>query len=47
MSEKDCSMIPGVQMTTVEHGGHFLQLDQPQELQELIIRFAGSRAPRA
>jgi pimeloyl-ACP methyl ester carboxylesterase len=45
--EKDCSMIPGVQMTTVEHGGHFLQLDQPQELQELIIRFACSRAPRA
>jgi pimeloyl-ACP methyl ester carboxylesterase len=45
--EKDRSMIPGVQMTTVEHGGHFLPLDQPQELRERIIRFAGSRAPRA
>jgi len=27
-------------MTTVEDGGHFLPLDRPQELSELIIRFA-------
>jgi pimeloyl-ACP methyl ester carboxylesterase len=40
-------MIPGVQMTTVEDGGHFLPLDRPKELQELIIRFAGGRAQRA
>ena len=44
--EHDRSMIPGVQMTTVEDGGHFLPLDRPQELKELIIRFAGSRAQR-
>ena len=45
--EHDRSMIPGVQMTTVEDGGHFLPLDRPQKLQELIIRFAGARAQRA
>jgi pimeloyl-ACP methyl ester carboxylesterase len=45
--EQDRSMIPGVQMTTVEDGGHFLPLDRPQKLQELIIRFAGARAQRA
>jgi pimeloyl-ACP methyl ester carboxylesterase len=42
--ENDRSMIPGVEMKTVEGGGHFLPLDRPQELQELIIRFAGGRA---
>src|SRR6516225_4189145 len=45
--EHDRDLIPGVQMTTVENGGHFLPLDRPQELGELIIRFAGSRAQRA
>jgi len=45
--EHDRSLIPGVQMTTVENGGHFLPLDRPQELEKLIIRFAGSRAQRA
>jgi pimeloyl-ACP methyl ester carboxylesterase len=45
--EHDRGLIPGVQMTTVENGGHFLPLDRPQELEELIIRFAGSRAQRA
>jgi pimeloyl-ACP methyl ester carboxylesterase len=45
--EHDRSLIPGAQMATLENGGHFLPLDRPQELQELIIRFAGSRAPRA
>src|SRR5262249_28693336 len=32
--EHDRSIIPGVQMTTVEDGGHFLPLDRPQELRE-------------
>lgn len=46
--EHDRSLIPGVQMTTIENGGHFLPLDRPQELSELIIRFAtSSRAQRA
>jgi pimeloyl-ACP methyl ester carboxylesterase len=39
--ENDRHMIPGVQMTTLENGGHFLPLDRPQELREAIIRFAG------
>jgi pimeloyl-ACP methyl ester carboxylesterase len=39
--ENERRMIPGVQMTTLENGGHFLPLDRPQELQEAIIRFAG------
>ena len=38
--EHDLSLIPRAQMTTVEDGGHFLPLDRPQELSELIIRFA-------
>jgi pimeloyl-ACP methyl ester carboxylesterase len=45
--EHDRGLIPGVQVVTVENGGHFLPLDRPKELQELIIRFAGSRVPRA
>lgn len=45
--EHDRSLIPGVQVVTVENGGHFLPLDRPKELQELIIRFAGSRVRRA
>jgi pimeloyl-ACP methyl ester carboxylesterase len=45
--EHDRSLIPDAQMTTVENAGHFLPLDRPQELEELIIRFAGSRAERA
>jgi pimeloyl-ACP methyl ester carboxylesterase len=27
-------------MVTVENGGHFLPLDRPRELTELIVRFA-------
>jgi hypothetical protein len=27
-------------MTTLERGGHFLTLDQPQELIRLMVRFA-------
>jgi len=39
--EHDRRLIPGVQMETVNGGGHFLSLDRPQELRDLIIRFAG------
>jgi pimeloyl-ACP methyl ester carboxylesterase len=41
--EHDRSLIPGVQMTTLERGGHFLPLDRPGELSQLIIRFAAER----
>ena len=44
--EHDRSLIPDAQMTTVESGGHFLPLDRPKELEELIIPFAGTRARR-
>jgi hypothetical protein len=30
-------LIPGVEMTTVKGGGHFLPLDRPRELTEAII----------
>ena len=45
--EHDRSLIPGAQMVTIENGGHFLPLDRPQELEEIITRFAGSRIDRA
>jgi pimeloyl-ACP methyl ester carboxylesterase len=38
--EQDRALIPGVRMTTVENGGHFLPLDRPRELVDLIVRFA-------
>jgi pimeloyl-ACP methyl ester carboxylesterase len=41
--EHDRTLIPGVQMTTLERGGHFLALDRPAELSQLIIRFAAER----
>jgi pimeloyl-ACP methyl ester carboxylesterase len=41
--EHDRSLIPGVQLTTLERGGHFLPLDRPGELSQLIIRFAAER----
>jgi pimeloyl-ACP methyl ester carboxylesterase len=34
------SLLPSAQMATVENGGHFLPLDRPKEVLELIIRFA-------
>jgi pimeloyl-ACP methyl ester carboxylesterase len=37
----DCELIPGAEMTTLENGGHFLPLDRPKELQQLIVRFVG------
>jgi len=46
--DHDRSLIPGAQMVTVEDGGHFLPLDRPEELCELITRFAASsQAQRA
>jgi pimeloyl-ACP methyl ester carboxylesterase len=40
--EHDRALIPGVEMVTVEKGGHFLPLDRPRELTDLIVRFAGA-----
>lgn len=45
--EHDRALIPHVEMTTVEGGGHFLPLDRPRALTELILRFAGSARPAA
>jgi pimeloyl-ACP methyl ester carboxylesterase len=36
------ALIPGVTMKTVAGGGHFLPLDRPRELYELIVGFAGA-----
>lgn len=41
--EHDRGLIPGAQMTTVKGGGHFLPLDKPQELSDLIVQFARNR----
>ena len=38
--EHDRKLIPGVEMTTLDRGGHFLALDRPQELTQAIVRFA-------
>ena len=43
--EHDRHLIPGARMETVEGGGHFLALDRPSELHELIIRFADATSP--
>jgi pimeloyl-ACP methyl ester carboxylesterase len=40
--EYDRSLIPSVTLETVRDGSHFLSLDRPKELQELILRFAAS-----
>ena len=37
--ERDRTLIPSAEMTTIEHGGHFLPLDRPQELTREIRRF--------
>ena len=48
MREQERSLIPGVEMTTVGKGGHFLTLDRPRELTDLILRFIpGARGPGA
>jgi pimeloyl-ACP methyl ester carboxylesterase len=43
--EHDRDLIPGAQMTTVRGGGHFLALDKPQELTDLIVQFARIAKP--
>jgi pimeloyl-ACP methyl ester carboxylesterase len=40
--ERTRSLIPGVVIETVRNGNHFLPLDRPRELQQLIVRFAAS-----
>jgi pimeloyl-ACP methyl ester carboxylesterase len=45
--EHDRTLIPNVEMITVEGGGHFLPLDQPRALTELIIGFAAREQPAA
>ena len=37
--EHDRKLIPGVEMITLKNGGHFLPLDEPQELTAAILRF--------
>ena len=38
--DRDGQLIPGANTVAIAHGGHFLPLDRPQELIELIDRFA-------
>jgi pimeloyl-ACP methyl ester carboxylesterase len=38
--EHDGTLIAGVEMATIEGGGHFLALDRPQEFTQSILRFA-------
>jgi len=45
--EHDRMLIPGVEMTTLAGGGHFLPLDRPRELTEVIVRFAARSPIRA
>jgi pimeloyl-ACP methyl ester carboxylesterase len=42
--DRDRSLIPGALVTTIDKGGHFLPLDRPRELSELIVRLAASGA---
>jgi pimeloyl-ACP methyl ester carboxylesterase len=37
--DRDGNLIPGAETVVVAHGGHFLPLDRPRELIELIDRF--------
>jgi len=38
--ERTAGLIPGATMKTIGNGGHFLSLDRPTELSELIVGFA-------
>jgi pimeloyl-ACP methyl ester carboxylesterase len=38
--DHDRTLIPGVEMITMQNGGHFLPLDRPQESTAAILRFA-------
>jgi pimeloyl-ACP methyl ester carboxylesterase len=42
--ERTGRLIPGVVVTTIGDGGHFLSLDRPAELTDLIVRFAAPPA---
>jgi pimeloyl-ACP methyl ester carboxylesterase len=42
--DRDRKLIPHAEVITVEGGGHFLPLDRPGEVQDLIIRFARDAA---
>lgn len=44
--ERTGGLIPGVAVTTVAEGSHFLSLDRPAELTDLIVRFVGHPEPR-
>ena len=44
--EHDRDLIPDVQMTALQRGGHFLALDRPQDPTQLIVRFAAEKPPR-
>jgi len=44
--ERDRNLIPGAQVATEERGGHFLPLDRPQEVHDLIAGFAGASTER-
>ena len=47
--EHDRTLIKGAEMTTLKRGGHFLALDRPEEVRDLIVRFAtpGPRETRS
>jgi pimeloyl-ACP methyl ester carboxylesterase len=45
MREQSRALIPGAAPVTLRGGSHFLSLDQPRELSELITRFATSAPP--
>jgi pimeloyl-ACP methyl ester carboxylesterase len=38
--EHDRALIKGAEMTTIERGVHFLPLDMPEEVRDLIVQFA-------
>jgi pimeloyl-ACP methyl ester carboxylesterase len=40
--EHDRTLIPGAVVMTVRDGGHFLPLDRPREVTDLIVRFAAT-----
>jgi len=44
--ERTGRLIPGVVVTTVGDGGHFLSLDRPAELTDLIVQFGARTSKR-
>jgi pimeloyl-ACP methyl ester carboxylesterase len=45
--QRTVKAIPGAKVETVADGGHFLSLDQPERLAELIKSFTGAQASQA